>query len=150
MYTYVMCSCEWSVLLSCVLLSCACACDLLIFWHVNSPVSVVDVNVQVQDARMLLEQVQNREHNVCTENETKSKVDALGGITISCGCFERCCSNKKTPPYHSNLRFETLRNRRPTLLRASAYRTPSEASPQRRCGHASRFLWTSPLRATPG
>jgi len=26
------------------------------------------------------------------------------------------------------------------LLRASAYRTPSEASPRRRCGHASQFL----------
>jgi len=36
--------------------------------------------------------------------------------------------------------FVTLRNRRPTLLRASAYRTPSEASPRRRCGHASQFL----------
>ena len=59
------------------------------------------------------------------------------------GCFERCCSNsiKKTPP---NLSFVALRNRRPTLLRASAYRTPSEASPRRRCGHASRFLWTRP------
>ena len=61
-----------------------------------------------------------------------SEVDALGVMTISHGCFERCCSNKKTPPYHSNLSFVTLRNRRPTLLRASAYRTPSEASPRRR------------------
>jgi len=77
-------------------------------------------------------------------NEKKSKVDALGVITISRGCFERCCSNsnKKTPPYHSNLSCVSLRNRRPTLLRASAYRKPSEASPRRRCGHASQFLWT--------
>jgi len=34
---------------------------------------------------------------------TDGEVDALGVITISRGCFERCCSNKKTPPYHSNL-----------------------------------------------
>jgi len=74
---------------------------------------------------------------------TRCEVDALGVITISRGCFERCCSNKKAPPYHSNLSFVTLRNRRPTLLRASAYRTPSEASPRRRCGHASRFLCES-------
>ena len=60
----------------------------------------------------------------------------MGVITISRGCFERCCSNQKTPPYHSNLSFVTLRNRRPMLLRAPAYRTPSEASPRRRCGHA--------------
>jgi len=73
---------------------------------------------------------------------TKSEVDALGVRTISHGCFERCCSNKKTPPYHSNLSFVTLRTRRWTLLRAPAYRTPFEASPRRRCGHASRFLWT--------
>jgi len=26
-----------------------------------------------------------------------------------------CCSNKKTPPYHSNLSFVMLRNGRPTL-----------------------------------
>jgi len=74
-----------------------------------------------------------------------SEVDALGVITSSRGCFERCCSNQKTPPYpHSNLSFVKLRNRRPTLLRASAYLTLSEASPRRRCGHASRFLWTRP------
>ena len=64
----------------------------------------------------------------------------MGVITISRGCFERCCSNKKTPPYHSNLSFATLRTLRPTLLRASAYRTPSEASSRRRCGRASRFF----------
>jgi len=69
------------------------------------------------------------------------EVDALGVITICRGCFERCCSNKKTPPYHSNLSFVAFPNRRPTLLRAPAYRTPSEASPWRRCGHASRFLY---------
>jgi len=78
------------------------------------------------------------------DSSTKGEVDALGVITISRGCFERCCSNKKTPPYHSNLNFVALRTRRPTLLRAPACRTPSEASPRRRCGHASRFLWTRP------
>ena len=31
------------------------------------------------------------------------EVDALGVITISRGYFERCCSNKKTHSYHSNL-----------------------------------------------
>ena len=70
----------------------------------------------------------------------ESEVDALGVITISRECFERYCSNRKTPPYHSNLSFVARRNRRPTLLRAPAYRTPSEASPRRRCGHAGRFL----------
>jgi len=34
---------------------------------------------------------------------TQREVDAVGVITISRGCFERCCSNKTTPPYHSNL-----------------------------------------------
>ena len=38
-------------------------------------------------------------------NRVKSEVDALGVITIPRGCFERCCSNKKTPPYHSKLSF---------------------------------------------
>ena len=35
------------------------------------------------------------------EYATRAKqieVDALGVITISRGCFERCGSNKKTPP----------------------------------------------------
>jgi len=68
---------------------------------------------------------------------SKREVDAVGVITTSRGCFERCCSNKKTPPYHSNLSFVTLRTRRPTLLRAAAYRTASEAS-TRRCA-AMRF-----------
>ena len=52
---------------------------------------------------------------LCVRNEcvVKSEVDALAVITISRGCFERCCSNKKTPPcYHSVLSFVTLRNRR--------------------------------------
>jgi len=71
----------------------------------------------------------------------KREVDALGIITSSRGCFGRCCSNKKTPPYHSHLSCVTLRNRRPTLLRAPVYHTPSEACTQRRCGHASRFLF---------
>jgi len=69
------------------------------------------------------------------------EVGALGVITISRGCFERCYSNKNAPQYHSNLSFVKLRNRRPTLLRAPAYRTPSEASARRRCGHASRRLY---------
>jgi len=33
-----------------------------------------------------------------TLNKPKLEVDALGVITISRGCFERCGSNKKTPP----------------------------------------------------
>ena len=71
----------------------------------------------------------------------KREVDALGVITISRWGFERCCSNKTTPPYpHANLSFVRLRNRRPTLLSASAYRTPSEARPRRRCGHARLFF----------
>ena len=81
-----------------------------------------------------------------TRGWTKSEVAAVSVITISRGCFERCCSNKKTPPYHSNLSFVTLRTRRPRLLRAPAYLTPSEASPRRRCGHASRFLWSHFVR----
>jgi len=35
--------------------------------------------------------------NVFTK-QAKLEVDALGVITISRGCFERCGSNKKTPP----------------------------------------------------
>jgi len=76
----------------------------------------------------------------CPKKKTTREVAALGVITISRGYFERCGSNKKIPPCHSNLSFVTLRNRRPTLLRAPAYRTPCEASPRRRCGHASQFL----------
>jgi len=78
--------------------------------------------------------------HIHTGNLTRGIYRALSVVTIYRGCFERCCSNKKIPPYHSNLSFVTLRNRRPTLLRAPAYRTPSEASPRRRCGYASRFL----------
>jgi len=44
------------------------------------------------------------------QRNKKSEVGALGVITISRGCFERCCSNKITPPYRSNLSFVTLRN----------------------------------------
>ena len=80
-----------------------------------------------------------------TEVFLKCEVDALGVITFLCGCFERCCSNQKTPAYHSNLNFIALRNRRPTLLRAPAYRTPSEASPRRRCSHASQYLSVAPI-----
>ena len=35
----------------------------------------------------------------------KIEVDALSVITISRGCFERCCSNRKNPPYCSNLKI---------------------------------------------
>jgi len=35
---------------------------------------------------------------------TQSEVDAPGVITFTRGCFERCCSNKKSSPYHSNRR----------------------------------------------
>jgi len=39
------------------------------------------------------------ENRLVDENESnKFEVDALGVITISRGCFERCGSNKKTPP----------------------------------------------------
>ena len=72
---------------------------------------------------------------------THSEVDALGVITISRVFLSATAAIRKLPPYHSNLSFPTLGTRRPTLLRAPAYRTPSEASPRRRCGHASRFLW---------
>jgi len=54
---------------------------------------------------------------------------------------------ENSPPYHSNLSFATLWTRRPTLLRASAYRTSSEASSRRRCSHASRFLCLESLFA---
>jgi len=65
----------------------------------------------------------------------------LGVITITRVCFERSCSNKKTPRYYANLSFSTLRTRRTTLGRAPAYYTASEASSRRRCGHASPLLW---------
>jgi len=35
----------------------------------------------------------------------KIEVDALGVTTISRGCFERCGSNKKTPPIDSPYLF---------------------------------------------
>ena len=67
------------------------------------------------------------------------EVDAVGVIATTRGCFERCCSSKKkTPPYHSNFSFTTLGTLRPTLLRASAYRTPSEASSRPSDGAATR------------
>ena len=47
--------------------------------------------------------------NLEREEHMKCEVDALGVITISRGCFERCCSNKKTPPYHANLGFGLTR-----------------------------------------
>jgi len=91
------------------------------------------------------------QHAVLDEDRrpTKSEVDALGVVTISCGCLSAAAAIRKTPPYRSNRRFATLRNRRPTLLRAPAYRTPSEASSRRRCGHASRFLWKNLPYITP-
>jgi len=33
--------------------------------------------------------------------QAQCEVGALGVITISRECFERCCSNKKTLPYRS-------------------------------------------------
>jgi len=38
-------------------------------------------------------------------NPSDFEVDALGVITISRGCFERCGSNKKTPPIDSPYLF---------------------------------------------
>ena len=35
--------------------------------------------------------------NILKYRHIHIEVDALGGITISRGCFERCGSNKKTP-----------------------------------------------------
>ena len=40
------------------------------------------------------------------------EVEAVGVKTISRGCFERCGSNKKTPPYHSNKSFLNHINQR--------------------------------------
>jgi len=37
-------------------------------------------------------------HSFAAELHQKIEVDALGVIIISRGCFERCGSNKKTPP----------------------------------------------------
>jgi len=61
-------------------------------------------------------------------------------IIILVGVLSAAAAIRNPPQYHSNLSFVTLRNRRPTLLRAPAYRTPSEASPRQRCGRASRVL----------
>ena len=47
--------------------------------------------------------------NTGVEVTSYFEVDALGGIPVSRGCFERCFSTKKTPPYHSNFSFATLR-----------------------------------------
>ena len=44
-------------------------------------------------------------------DSTEVKVDALGVTTISRGCFERCCNNKKTPPYQG-CRVHTFVRRR--------------------------------------
>ena len=57
----------------------------------------------------------------------KSESDALGGIALSRGCFERCCSNKTTPLYHSNLSFSLSRSRRYSSF-CFAYAAPSGAS----------------------
>ena len=46
------------------------------------------------------------------DQKTKLEVDALGVITLSRRCFERCCSYRKTTLYHPNLRFATLRTLR--------------------------------------
>jgi len=112
-------------------------------------VSLVGIHIIINSAFMCAS------FSVCTfatQAGTESEVDALGVITISRGYFERCCRNKKKFPYHSNLSFVTLRNRRPTQLRAPAYCTPFEASPRRRCGHASQFLlllFASPSLSVP-
>jgi len=38
------------------------------------------------------------EQHLVKATRLQFEVDALGVITISRGCFERCGSNKKTPP----------------------------------------------------
>jgi len=58
---------------------------------------------------------------------TLREVDALGVSTFLVGVLSAAAATRKA--------------RRPTLLRAPAYRTPSEASPRPRCGHASWLLW---------
>jgi len=73
-----------------------------------------------------------------TTHTLQFEIDALGVNTTFRECFERCCSIMNFPTYHSNLRLATRRALRPTVFRASVYRTPSEASSRRRCGHASR------------
>ena len=53
---------------------------------------------------------ESRASHLVQNKGRKVEVDALGVIAISRGCVERCCSNRKTPPYHSNLRFATRVN----------------------------------------
>jgi len=61
--------------------------------------------------------------------EKKRQVAALGVVTISRGCFELCYSNKKTPPYHSNLRFVRFETGgRRCSVRPQAVRRPRLAS----------------------
>jgi len=45
-----------------------------------------------------VEKIPERVEAVVRVGGAKIEVDALGVITISRGCFERCGSNKKTPP----------------------------------------------------
>ena len=64
---------------------------------------------------------ESRASHLVQNKGRKVEVDALGVIAISRGCVERCCSNRKTPPYHSNLRFATRVDPRATA-------SPSRAS----------------------
>jgi len=41
---------------------------------------------------------ENRDQEIGLNGSVKSEVGALGVPTIYRGCFERCCSNKNTPP----------------------------------------------------
>jgi len=54
--------------------------------------------LQVHTADSVEKELQNAVH-------MKSEVDAFGVITIGRGCFERCGSNKKTPPINSPYLF---------------------------------------------
>jgi len=56
----------------------------------------------------------------------------LGVITISRGCFDRCCSNKKTPPYHSNPSCLEGRECRRVRVRVCECVRVRERRPQRR------------------
>ena len=63
----------------------------------------------------------------------KSEVDALGVITISRWCFERCCSNNKTPPIAPFLTLVSARETGGTLAAP-----PSSSRPL--------FLGQTPIR----
>jgi len=62
--------------------------------------------------------------DIC-EQKKQAEVDALGVITVSRERFERCCSNKKSPPYYSNFSFVTLQtNGRLCSVRPHTVRRP--------------------------